>query len=161
MKIDPTRPYTTINGEVFQHKPKKKRDFQRSKVYKAEDEAFTELGMYKGDEPEFKTTDECKKWIKENVLPLLKDYGIKKVVVKDGRGRRRAGAFGDRMTITLPKWSRRRWVILHEMAHIPMPNDEGHGDMFCALYILLVRALLGGEYAEKLIEKFDEHGVRY
>jgi predicted nucleic acid-binding Zn ribbon protein len=40
------------------------------------------------------------------------------LTIKDGRGRRRGGAFAFDNTIALPKFSRLTWYLLHELAHI-------------------------------------------
>jgi hypothetical protein len=42
----------------------------------------------------------------------------KPISVRDGRGRRSAGADPYRDFITMPRGTRSRWVALHELAHI-------------------------------------------
>jgi predicted nucleic acid-binding Zn ribbon protein len=40
------------------------------------------------------------------------------LTVKDGRGRRRGAASSFSNTIKMPKWTRLKWYIMHELAHI-------------------------------------------
>lgn len=135
------------------------RDFQRSKVYRSEKilDNFCEK--------KFETVKEVEGFINEKILPFMKEnYDIKKIVVGDGRGRRRACAMFDRMTIKLPKWARKDWVIAHEIAHLPFTGTDGHsahGEDFCALYLKLIEMIMGGEVRHSLENSFDENGVRY
>lgn len=96
------------------------KDFQRTKVYKWEQEEF-------GWDKEEMTLIECQ---------LLVNKVIKEVVVTDGRGRRRGAAdvfFGK---IMLPKYARRKWYVLHECAHFL--GQDKHGPKFVGKYIHLL-----------------------
>lgn len=142
------------------------RDYQRSKVYAAEDRAFG-----KSKPPEFQTLSECESFA---ILIVSSDYwqsckGRKRFKLTDGRGRRRACYYGrngskaDRYA--LPKWARSRWIIIHEFAHglTDHVHEDApwHGSIFCSHYLSLVRELLGNEAAEKLANSFIEHGVKF
>lgn len=130
------------------------RDFQRQRLYNAE------RGLMEHNKYQFNTTQDAEKWIKEKIIPILKeDYGISSVKVKDGRGRQSACAYYDRRTISLPRWARTEYVIIHEVAHLPIPDK--HGPMFCALYLRLVREIMGAEAAECLEAGYIKEGVKY
>jgi hypothetical protein len=81
----------------------------------------------------------------------------------DGRGTP-ARSFGG--TITLPRWSRRTHIILHEIAHSIAGIKHGyfaapHGREYCSILLRLVLHIMGrGAYA-MLIKAFNEQGVQY
>jgi putative metallohydrolase (TIGR04338 family) len=56
---------------------------------------------------------------------------------------------------------KRRWVILHEIAHWLSPEHEGHGPGFARMYLGLVRRFLGPDEARKLKAAFKEKKVRH
>jgi putative metallohydrolase (TIGR04338 family) len=72
---------------------------------------------------------------------------------------RRALAYGNH-TISLPRWSRNEWVVLHEMAHRLTPSDEAHGPRFIGVLMGLA-ARHAGYDVEVLKSKADEMGLRY
>lgn len=82
-----------------------------------------------------------------------------KVEVRDGRGHRRATYGGG--VIQMPKWARKEWVMLHELAHYVTPQRPAHGWQFAANYLLLVQHQLGKEAADALRAKFKFFRVRY
>ena len=142
------------------------RDYQRSKVYAAEDKAF-----HLSNPPEFKTMEECRAFA-ETILSS--QYwkscgGLKRFKLVDGRGRRRACSLGrsgkGTNAYALPRWARSRWVIIHEFSHgLTAYTHDGapwHGSIFCSHYLSLVRELLGNESAMRLEDSFIEHGVKY
>ncbi len=66
--------------------------------------------------------------------------------VRDGRGRRHAGASYQDNLITLPRWSRQTVIVLHEVAHTLVDDTlyPHHGAEFVGLFIgLLAREGLG------------------
>ena len=68
------------------------------------------------------------------------------VDVRDGRGRRHAGASFEDNLITLPRWSRQTVIVLHEVAHTLVDDQlyPHHGAEFVGLFIgLLAREGLG------------------
>ncbi len=85
--------------------------------------------------------------------------------MKDGRGRSNAGGCAD--YITLPLWARQTRTILHELAHLiadrkyARRNIAGHGWQFCAIYLDLVRFVMGLEAGDALKASFKTHKVRY
>lgn len=105
---------------------------------------------------------------------------IKKVRIKDGRGTRKARGslkidffaeqsgsmeFTIRSTasalINLPRWARREWVMLHELAHSVTPDSlPAHGPDFAANYLTLIHHKLGRDAEQQLLDAFIEHRVR-
>jgi hypothetical protein len=139
------------------------RDNQRSKVYAWERAAVRELGNRTLGDAEFDTLGECEQW----ALPIWRKergrVGLARVaapaIERPSWGQRRALAHDDHR-ITLPRWARSRWVILHELAHRLTPRDEAHGPRFVGVLIGLVSRWL--EYdANQLMRLADERGVRY
>jgi hypothetical protein len=85
------------------------------------------------------------------------------VKVKDGRGARRPSADREGDVINLPRFARKRWVILHELAHVATsyycgevirhPDDDdriimdklvpSHGPEYAGILLHLVGGLLG------------------
>ena len=64
--------------------------------------------------------------------------GVAPPAVKDGRGRR--SGLGTPTEIKLPKFARRPYYVLHEVAHAVNPGGEGHGPAFARVLLdLLVR----------------------
>jgi len=97
------------------------RDFQRSKVYSWERAVF-------GRPTEKMTIDQCVEFAE-------KICGFK-VEVKDGRGRRKACAYRNSRTISLPRWARCEWVVIHECSHLLTPNEfASHGAEYMGIYI--------------------------
>jgi putative metallohydrolase (TIGR04338 family) len=149
------------------------RDSQKSKVYRAERLAWwgAQDSPYLPDD-EFRTVAQClalvdqitsSRWWKNRCR-------IGTVKVFDGRGTRfaRAGHFGYRSRgkngwgINLPRWSRSKPVILHELAHI-MTNGwhRGHGRHFCRNYLALVSRWMGKEAAAELRSAFKTCRVKW
>jgi putative metallohydrolase (TIGR04338 family) len=79
--------------------------------------------------------------------------------VKDGRGTRCAYSYGGE--IGLPRWARKEWVILHELAHELTANKfAAHGPEFVACYLRLVEIFLGFEQRQKLGAEFLKRNVK-
>lgn len=69
-----------------------------------------------------------------------------KIDVRDGRGRRHAGASYEDNLITLPRWSRQTVIVLHEVAHTLVDDQKFpyHGAEFVGLFIgLLAQESIG------------------
>ncbi len=81
------------------------------------------------------------------------------IEVGDGRRRRKAG--GGWGEINMPRWSRFKLVILHEMAHAVHTYQPWHGREFCKIYLAMVKKWIGKEAYAGLKLAFDEHGVKY
>lgn len=98
--------------------------------------------------------------------------GVRYIRVTDGRSRRRAGAlFYPRPSfdheIRMPRWSREPMVTLHEMAHILTDHTYGfmsvpaHGREFAAIFLELVRHVMGKECADALKKGYKGKNVKY
>lgn len=129
------------------------RDSQRSKVYKAEHMLMehSQNGMSIEDVREFVDKIMDSNWL-DGKYPRA--YGYGKVIVKDGRGRRKAG--GCFAYITMPKWSRSRLVVLHELAHSITERQYGcrfiapHGREYCSIFISLTRRWMSKDVGRRL-----------
>jgi putative metallohydrolase (TIGR04338 family) len=161
------------------------RDSQRKKLYRAEWKAFFGTEKYEEDHTphslDFPTVSECQQYVDHVTASdtwKALDIWVEHVRVKDGRGRRKAGADSEGDALLLPKWSRVRWVILHELAHIANDylynfevEENGdiseiyeeaapHGPQYAGVYLYLVRALLSVQAHDKLLGAFRDGGVK-
>jgi putative metallohydrolase (TIGR04338 family) len=147
------------------------RDSQRAKVYRAERAAFDfTWGPVRYGE-RFDTLERVEVFLRHLMASAWwrrRWPGItpENVELRPGHGAR--SAFARSWSITLPIWSRRTDVVLHELAHVirmraPLGayRDPGHGWSFCETYLELVRHCLGEEAWRRLREEFRAHGVRY
>ena len=134
----------------------KHRDYQRAKVYKAED--LVKVGSIK-----FKSLAETQEFVNSIVKSCWyknRFFRWSRVKVEDGR--KVAYGFPTEGFIHAPKWARTNLFILHEFAHVIGRMDvPDHGKEFCALYLLLVKRWIGPDCAKELKEKFKEFGVEY
>ena len=108
------------------------RDFQRTKFYRFEE---TVIQRHPLNQP--LSLDQCR--------ALAHKYNAT-VLVKDGRGRRHAGASYEDNLITLPRWSRQTSIVLHEVAHTLVDSQyyPHHGAEFTGVLIgLLSRESIG------------------
>jgi putative metallohydrolase (TIGR04338 family) len=161
------------------------RDSQRQRVYDAE--AFAFEGTGRDEEfktlPDYKTVAECQQYVdcvtsSDTWTKVLGVETYDPVTVRDGRGSRSPTAFVEDDFISLPRWDRRRWAILHELAHIATfyrhdqyYDDEyggqilerttaDHGPEYAGVYLFLVRSFLGEEAHQALLESFGTHRVK-
>jgi len=128
------------------------RDSQRSKVYSAE------RGLR---EPPFNTMQETQAFV-DSVCKTKYwcNLGGLPTTATDGRGRRTAcGYYGGE--ICLPKWSRQRIIILHELAHTVIGDAPWHGREFARTLLALVNRFMGKGAAAKLREAFKENHVHW
>lgn len=153
------------------------RDSQRQKVYNAEREALIPLQK---SIPSVKDVEKYTKKVFSRAT-IKKRFGNKILVrgvdVSDGRGCRNAMAYGGSQ-IVIPVWARNDRVILHELAHIihnriihfphyaetdarKFKTGASHGWEFCAIYLTLVRFMMGVEAEKALKASFKKHRVRY
>ncbi len=144
------------------------RDSQRARLYAAERVAF---------EAEYRVLRlETLPAVRAFLDGVLADsrfravYGhFSSVRLKDGRGTRHAYAAYDQETravlFSLPRWSRTRPIVLHELAHVASLHRHGriapHGPEFAAVYIELVERHLGRIAALRLKRLFRVHRVRF
>lgn len=116
------------------------KDFQRSKLYKWEELEY-------GWDDTIMTLEECQEYC--NTL-------IRNVTVKDGRGRRTPCANTLFYEISLPRFARKKWIVIHEVAHFV--GRDKHGPKFVRAYI----DMLGREYGrsiESLVSSAKEFGL--
>lgn len=137
------------------------RDQQKGRLYKAE----KVLAPFS---KRLETPEEMAKYVKKvfERATIKRRYGrlLYKVKVLDGRGRRNAGGwYGG---ITMPKWSRTEYIVLHEIAHTLCQRQygqsiAGHGWQYAAIYMDLVRFALGAEAGAALKASFKAHRVKF
>lgn len=131
---------------------------QASRLYAAEELS----GIKYGDAL---TLKECQKFVDKVIARkyVVESYRtLHKVTVLDGRGRRSACAtnhYEEGRAIKLPKWSRNRYVILHEVAH-HLTFLDGHKAEFASCLLDLVRHFMGKESAEALQGAYHLKGVK-
>ena len=141
------------------------RDSQRAKLYKAE----TFLMVFGKGQERLSTVQSIEEYV-AHVLSsvwLIKRYPClanAKIEVRDGRGRIRAcGAYS---YIKMPKWSRCKAVVLHELAHsfikrIYHHEVAAHGWEFCDLLLEMVQHFLGSDAGSELKASYKKHRVRW
>lgn len=80
------------------------------------------------------------------------------VEIRPGKGHRRAVSYGG--YIQLPKWARKEWVLLHELAHeVTRWQGSPHGWQFLQCYIALVEHKMGKEAAVALKDELSAKRV--
>ena len=140
------------------------RDNQRARIYRAE-WAAEARGMTVTPIP---TVLELQAFVDRMVESrwIRSRWGKVPITVHDGRGFRKATAFnwgrlsrgGD---IYMPVWSRKTWVICHEVAHILTGSyHAGHGPEFAGIFLALTEKFVDKPSADLLREAFREKKVR-
>jgi putative metallohydrolase (TIGR04338 family) len=134
---------------------KKKRDFQRRRVYDAEKNV--ELGR--------RISDIWDIQVYVNSITSMPEFRNRfprwhHIEVKDGRGCRRALGSTDGW-IKMPIWSRNEMIILHEMAHVVSAQFERHGPAYCGNYLWLIHRVMGEKVYFQLRASFLAHGVKF
>jgi putative metallohydrolase (TIGR04338 family) len=141
----------------------KLRDSQRSKVYKAE------RVLLRFAKPLREVSDVeryLKKELKRKAITSRYPDAADAFRVKDGRGTRRALAYGDH-TISIPLWARNEAIVLHEAAHVITTRHintrqaAAHGWQFCEALLVLVRFIMGAEAHDALKKSFKDNKVRF
>lgn len=170
---------TGTNPEMEGDYMTSERDTQRGKLYAAENRA---RNRHPGKP--LPTTKDIERYLKHQAkrATLVARYGeavdlkLWPMKVLDGRGRRRAGGWSG--GITMPIWSREEWVVLHEFAHTiharlrrnrghngsrgeELDGGAPHGWQFAAIFLDLVRFIMGAEAAAVLKAEFKAGKVRY
>ncbi len=137
-------------------------DTQRQRVYAAE--------RLVGEEPILASLVVVQAWI-DNIVASdwwQKRFGqITKIIALDGRGR--INGIAGRLTghpevgyVRLPKATRHRLYILHEMAHVAQPQWSAcHGKEFCRVFMALVRRWMGRQTAHALRNAFRRKVVMW
>lgn len=145
--------------------PKTFRDSQRSRVYAWEKRAVKELGGCDFTSPDFLTLAECQLfvdtvWQKEQsrLKPTKKSIPL---IVRPARHQSRAIAHQNH-TISLPKWARSKWIILHELAHHlnrGSSQQASHGPRFVGILLGLAARWLDYR-VDQLLALAVEAGVK-
>lgn len=79
-----------------------------------------------------------------------------------GSSAARGGAIDGICHLYLPRWSRRKFFVLHELAHGLADDDwDGHGPNYCSEYLRLINRFLGSEARNELKIAFEMFDVRY
>lgn len=145
------------------------RDTQMQKVYNAEQAVFADAPT------EFQNLEEvtafvakvfASAWFKRHFPAPRNTFPPR---ISEHNGGRTAFARG--YSIHLPKTSfgKKKWVILHELAHCLTPNwhKEGghivqsHGREFCETYLKLIGHGIGPNTQKRLRDSFRKHKVKY
>ena len=82
------------------------------------------------------------------------DYPICTIVNKAGRYPCNL-SFPSRYLIEVPRYGGSHWDFLHQLAHWCMPL-EGHNEVFCSFYAVLVDAAFGKDGSRRLLQAYQE-----
>ncbi len=166
------------------------KDTQMTKVYNAESEAFygkgDNWGGVKIPKSKFATTKSCQSFMRNIVTePAFKRWypdayhKLSQYPIQVKAGRKNASAVGENFKtgeknqITLPEWARKRYVMLHELSHLIQyweynlhstlgrRSVAGHGWEFCAIYLKLIRRVMGADASSALRASFKKRGVKH
>ena len=122
------------------------RDTQRSKLYQWETEVLEPM------DNETMPLSECEALIKKVWRKV--GGGVVAPSVGDGRRSRRGHYSRSEHRIRLPKFARRRWYVLHEVAHAIPHKGSWHGPEFCARYANLLQRFGGWTAVRKSMRAF-------
>lgn len=142
------------------------RDTQRARLYAADDV----LAKHAKPMPQISDMEDFVKRVMSSKrvqasYPIAFSMYRNMPVVKDGRGRSAAGGWSG--GITMPLWSRKTDVVIHELAHCIAARQwcreriAGHGWQFCSVYLRLVLLFMGREAHDELKASFRQHRVRF
>ena len=133
------------------------RDFQRKRLYKAE-ESCTFWQTFK-----FLSTKETK-----DLIVNISDWAeipVPTLIIQKGKVKRSQSIYATPNTISLPfPLSRTAPYIAHEMAHVVnynSPNADHHGRYYAATYLEIVRNFIGESDFQELFNSFNELSVKY
>jgi putative metallohydrolase (TIGR04338 family) len=159
---------------------KRPRDNQRSKVYKSEraidERIYDKRGWCVKSTcgGRLDTMSEIEDWLNtvlesrwfQSFMNKNGNVSIYQFDIRDGRGSRRGRAWywpsSRTGVVALPRWTRSKMYILHEVAHTVTPRRyAAHSPEFCANYLELVRRWIGKETADDLKASFKEHRVKF
>ncbi len=125
-------------------------DNQRPLVYRAEDEsAWWRQGNHMGLVEIDVLVGDISDWA-----------GIRKPVLKDGRGTRIAR--GRKESVSLPRFARNVSYVCHEMSHCIAAQrdmDDSHGPHFARIMLDVVRQFVSDDASKDLRYHFRERGV--
>ena len=126
------------------------RDSQRSRVYAAEGQCFAdnegEMSLARCQEFVDSVVTSSWWWHRSRIRSIQVTHGA-----KNGR----AWAIGWDNSIRTSPGSRKKWVMLHELAHhMTQSGVAPHGPEFCANYVALTRQFLGRDQGDCLKAAF-------
>lgn len=136
----------------------KERDSRRQNFYGAQRKAKESIST-----ESFDSLDETARFVGDILRRAWwqRRYPICAVTLKPGYGARRASAKG-RYTIVLPKRMRTEWTVLHELIHITVSKPHaGHGRLYAARFLEIIRWHFGDETAQELKEAYRDHNVKW
>lgn len=147
------------------------RDFQRSKLYRSEGEAYSMSGAEESGLHKRLALEEAQGWIMHrlNLCWYLNRFGSRvadKGVTVEYEPRKRAGsasAFSGRGLIKFSRETAPKWLILHEMCHLLTPRSFGsaHGRYFCRVYLEAVRREFGDVVHGNLKDRMRANNVKH
>ena len=135
-------------NEYLKVQKTKPRDSQRKRVYRWESALIQQYRI-----TATLSLEDCEALVRQ----ICADYNRTMPSVEDGRGRRSACYKHSAHSICLPKWTRSRWYVCHEVAHSFFSRNsriEPHGPEFMATHINLL-----AKYARDEI-KMSADGMR-
>ncbi len=158
---------------------KKKRDFQRSRLYAAQECLFPaglHGRLFDPEESSYKQVQTyvdsvlASGWFKErwpyinsvwviNSTEALARAGLARKDVNINSPKEK-GTVSDQYVLKIPHWARTERLILHELAHICTFGDR-HGKIFAGVLIELIRYWMGQTAALILERAFEVYGVRW
>ncbi len=133
------------------------RDFQRSRVYKAE-------WSVRFDHRKLNSLEECQAYVDEmrTDKSLTHFRRVPKIKVKSGRGSAMANFhLFEGPSISLPPWARTEFTILHELAHFATPpRTADHGPVFAWIELQAIQRTFGKASADELRYWFSHYKVK-
>jgi len=144
------------------------RDKQRSRLYKAEKEtkAFLRDPLPSIVELQGYVNSILKsRWLQDHFGSRM----LAPITVRGGRskGQRDADAHSFMSEISMPKWSRSRFITLHEVTHIITERyygqdmTESHGPEFATFLLMLVGHFLGAQDCHDMRDAFIRNCVAH
>ena len=145
-------------------KKPKPRDVQRRRLYHAQQQvaAFLRdmLPTVHGIERFVDEMLACR-WLRMSFTPKV----LEQIRVVNGRDNRTAYACGS--TISMPFWSRSKFIAIHEVCHILCDRYFGedliadHGPEFATLQVAMVTHILGEQDGDDLHRAYTRYGVKH
>lgn len=135
------------------------RDFQKSKVYRAEDSIISYDGdMTFPEVHDFLRSIISSRWWR-NRYPGITEF----VVINRGA---KVTAYGSlyrgKAQVELPRWAWQHLVILHELTHaLTRSKAPWHGREFCSIYLQLIKHFISWLVWREMKEAFKQEGVKY
>lgn len=130
-----------------------------NRIYRSEDQAAKRMPplptMELSEIVEFVYRVSTKEW-------WLRRSPFSRVQIHDGRGSDNALADLKKGIINLPRWSRTKPIVLHELTHLITNHQRlWHGPEFAANLMDMYGRFLGQRWAEQLAERFDSNAVEW